>query len=132
MTNTLIYNGIKTPDGTIIESTHRHDFVCHTDKNGKRYCVDGGLEYVRRVFDKVADYEELSLYDDEPHDIQRQVLKWGTRGKEGGQPLKFIPIADLSTNHLDTLLHEYPGSISPVFRSCMKKEWDIRVGTSKE
>ena len=57
-------NKIRTPDGTIIESKHQHDFVCHTDANGKRYCVDGGKSYLRRVFDAL-DYEELSEYEDQ-------------------------------------------------------------------
>ena len=51
-------NAIKTPDGTIIESKHRHDFVCHKDKNGNTYCVDGGLDYLKRI--GPPDYTELS------------------------------------------------------------------------
>ena len=33
----LIYNALRTPDGTIIESKSRHDYVTHTDANGKNY-----------------------------------------------------------------------------------------------
>ena len=66
----LIRNAIKTPDGTILESTHRHDYKEHTDANGKTYMVDGGLEYVR--CSAHGDEVHLSLYDDEPHDIQHR------------------------------------------------------------
>lgn len=51
-------NAIKTPDGTIIESKYRHHFVCHKDKNGNIYCVDGGLDYLKRI--GPPDYTELS------------------------------------------------------------------------
>lgn len=56
----ILKNAIKTPDGTIIESKHRHDFVSYTDKNGKYYAVDGGLDYLRRLGDN--DYTELSEF----------------------------------------------------------------------
>lgn len=127
MTNQLIYNAIQTPDGTVIESTHRHDFVCHTDAvTGKTYCVDGGLEYLRRVGD-VGDCEDISLYDDQDFSTLREYLKWGTRGKEGDQPLEFKPIKNLDTSHLHALLYEYEGPVSPVHKKCMEKEYKLRT-----
>jgi hypothetical protein len=39
----IVANRIRTPDGTILESKHRHDYVTYTDANGKQYMVDGGL-----------------------------------------------------------------------------------------
>ena len=44
----LILNRIKTPDGTILTSYNRHDYVSYEDANGLEYMVDGGLEYLRR------------------------------------------------------------------------------------
>ena len=60
--STLVYNAIRTPDGTVLESRHRHDHVEYIDKNGKEYMVDGGLEYIRRNVHEDAPYEELSVY----------------------------------------------------------------------
>ena len=43
----ILNSRMRTPDGTILESKHRHDYVTHTDANGKEYMLDGGLDYVR-------------------------------------------------------------------------------------
>jgi hypothetical protein len=95
----IIYNAIKTPDGTIISSDHRHDYVTHTDKNGKTYGVDGGCEYLRRIGD-CGDCEDLSLYLEkwtpEFHEKARQVVKRGGRGKDGMQPLTWVPICEMN------------------------------------
>ena len=77
----LIRNALQTPDGTILESTHRHDYKEYTDANGKYYMVDGGLDYVRRTVH--TDQINLCEYDDAPHERQRNILKWGTYGKDG-------------------------------------------------
>lgn len=43
--------------GDIIESQHRHDFVrCSCG----RVAVDGGKDYLRRVYHEDADFTELS------------------------------------------------------------------------
>lgn len=119
----LIYNAIRTPDGTIIESTHRHDFVCHEDANGQRYCVDGGLEYARRV-NWSEDCEDISLYDDEPHEVQREVLKWGTYGKSGREPLRKVAIKDMETDHILAVLGECTPTL--VLKNCMLQELKYR------
>lgn len=97
----IIYNAIQTPDGTIISSDHRHDYVTHTDKNGKTYGVDGGCEYLRRIGD-VSDCKDLSMYLEpwtpEFHEKARKVVKRGGRGKDGNQPLKWVPICEMNDN----------------------------------
>jgi tRNA(Ile2) C34 agmatinyltransferase TiaS len=43
--------------GDIIESTHRHDFkFCKCQS----IAVDGGREYLRRLFTKISDFTEMS------------------------------------------------------------------------
>jgi len=37
----ILSNRMKTPDETILESINRHDYVTHTDANGKEYMLDG-------------------------------------------------------------------------------------------
>ena len=114
----LIANALQTPDGTILESKHRHDYKTYTDANGKQYMVDGGLEYVRRSVH--SDQIDMCMYDDEPHEIQARVLTWGSFGKEGDQPISWIPIADMETDHLKTVLEEC--NPRGVLKSCMIEE----------
>lgn len=126
----LIRNAIRTPDGTVIESANRHNFVCHEDANGKKYCVDGGLEYARRVFDD-EDFEDLSLYDNEPHAVQREVLRWGTRGKNGDMPLTYVKISEMSLDHIIACLETQP-HMSFVHKKCMYAEYHHRTGKRYE
>lgn len=48
--------------GDVIESKHRHDF---------RYCsceslaVDGGVDYIRRLYTTTENYKEMSEFDGE-------------------------------------------------------------------
>ena len=100
----IVSNRIRTPDGTILESMHRHDYRVYVDANGKEYMVDGGLDYLRRIIHDDAPYEELSVYADEPHAEIREAFKWGTRGKDGKQPLKYVPLKDLTTEHIEAIL----------------------------
>ena len=56
----LLVNMIETPDGTLLQSKSRYDFVAHKDKNGSEYFVDGGLSYLRRGG---TGWIERSLYE---------------------------------------------------------------------
>ena len=100
----IVANRIRTPDGTILESMHRHDYVTYLDANGKKYMVDGGLDYLRRNVHDDAPYQELSVYDDDPHELIREVFRWGTRGKDGKQPLTYVPLKDLTKDHIEAIL----------------------------
>jgi len=117
----LIRNAIKTPDGTILESKHRHDYKVYTDANGKEYMVDGGLAYVRRSAN--GDEIDLCLYDDEPHMVQCQILKWGSRGINGDQPMRWIAIADMDTAHIEAVLKL---NVNPTHKACMQHELSLR------
>lgn len=118
----LIRNQIRTPDGTVLRSLHVHDYKTYIDKNGKKYIVDGGLEYLRHSAN--GDEIDESLCDDAPHEVQREVLLWGTYGKDGNHPLKRIAICDMETEHIQAVLAECQPSY--VFLNCMKKELKLR------
>ncbi len=119
----LIRNAIQTPDGTILESHSRHDYKTHTDANGKEYMVDGGRDYVRRSAH--GDEIDLCLYDDEPHEVQRRITKWGSYGINGDQPLQFKAVADMDTDHLLAVV-ENVKTVAPVIKDCMIQELKYR------
>ena len=102
----VLYNAIKTPDGTVIVSTNRHDFVSYTDANGQYYAVDGGSDYSKRVYDKM-DYTDISVYDDGKWETRREYLKWGRNYDKDMNRLietEWILIKDLSTDHIEAIL----------------------------
>ncbi len=123
--STLVYNAIRTPDGTILESFHTHDFKTYVDKNGKEYMVDGGRDYVRRNVHDEAPYEELSVYTTDGHDKVREVLKWGTYGINGDQPLTYIALKDMNTEHIEACLENVP-SMHPAYKESFKEELKLR------
>lgn len=127
--NEIVYNAIRTPDGTILESRHRHDYREYTDKNGYEYIVDGGRDYIRRGWSPDApDYEELSLYSDDPHEKIRERVSWGTYGENGKQELDYILIKDMTSDHIKACLANIP-SMAESYRAIMENELEYRETT---
>jgi len=62
---------METPDGTILESLHVHDFVGHDDNNGNYYAIDGGLTYCK-ITAMDNDYRIITVDDSENWEIVRQ------------------------------------------------------------
>ena len=121
----IVSNCIRTPDGTILESMHRHDYKTYVDANGLEYMVDGGLDYLRRNVHDDAPYIELSVYSDDSHDVIRDVFKWGTRGKDGKQPLTYVPLKNLTTEHIEAIL-ETQDHIQEYIRNIFLDELEFR------
>ena len=49
-------------------SSNRHDFVqCACITEAERVCVDGGMDYLRRVHGPDSDYEDISIVIAEEH-----------------------------------------------------------------
>lgn len=115
----LIYNALQTPDGTIIESTFRHDYVTHIDANGKEYMIDGGLDYVRCSAN--GDEKHLTITLDDDHASVRHYCKWGTYGINGDQPLAYITLCDMTTDHIEAVLKNVP-SMNSAIKIAMKNE----------
>jgi hypothetical protein len=39
-----------------------------------------------------------------PHDMLRDIFQWGTYGKSGNEPLRYIYLKDISDNHLVNII----------------------------
>lgn len=100
----VIANALITPDGTVLQSYHRHDYKTYVDKvTNEEYMIDGGTDYCRSNINKVpAKYIAVTM--DDPHETRREWFHWGTRGKDGRQPLTWKPLKDLSTDHIQAIL----------------------------
>ena len=124
----IIGNQIRTPDGTILKSMHRHDYVQYTDKNGKDYMVDGGTDYLRRIVHEEAPYEELTIYEDDSFEVIRENLCRGGRGKDGTQPLTWVPMNQMNDNWLAAcIVYNEERGIGDSFANEMyRKEQDYR------
>jgi len=121
----LLRNAIQTPDGTILESRHRHDYKEYEDANGWVYVVDGGLDYIRRTVNKNAPATDLSLTEDMPHFMVRDYVTWGTYGKEQDQPMSYVSIAEMSDSHLTACLRSQ-SRMYPQVRDLMQAEIEYR------
>lgn len=120
----IIRNAIQTPDGTILESHSRHDYKEYVDTvNGETYMVDGGLEYVRR--NAVGEAVELTVTLDDPHGVVREAMTWGTYGKNGDEPFRYIKLKDMTLGHICACLEEVT-NMYPQYRIAMKNELEYR------
>lgn len=100
MERSILVNQIMTPDGTILESHHRHDYKTHIDKNGLEYMVDGGMDYLRRNIHKDAPYKEMTICEDSPYEEIRKYVKRGGRGINGDEPLAHVALKDMNDGWL--------------------------------
>ena len=103
MKRLLLVNAIITPDGMILESTHRHDYKTYVDANGEVYMIDGGIDYIRTSINKEP-AKSACVYTDDPHEIIRESFRWGTYGKDGKQPLMRKTLDSLDTDHIEAIL----------------------------
>lgn len=125
MERKLILNSIQTPDGTILISRYRHDFVFHTDANGQTYFLDGGNDYQRIGGEG---YTDLSIYSDAPFEIIRGNYCRGGRGKDGKQPLTWVALKYMSDEWLQAAIiyNEERGMGNSFANSMYLKEQDYR------
>jgi|GEM_PF-6122369 hypothetical protein len=109
----IIQNAVKvtcTKKPVYLVSTHSHDFQSMEMPNGKMVAVDGGRSYIRRCFTTHLDgYEEWNL-DTMKSDFNECVAKllWGTRGKNGDEPLTYVLLYDCNVAHLKAILDTQP------------------------
>lgn len=123
VTPSIVCNRIRCLDcGDIIESRYRHDYV----SCGCGSCaVDGGYSYLKRVG---SAWEDMSVYVDDGHDKVREVFERGSFGKNGDQPLHYVPLKDMTDEHLENTINYCKHHNDTLFLSVYEGE----VGYRKE
>lgn len=87
--------------------------------------VDGGQAYLRRNIHDDNPYEEMSIYEDDSIEIIREYFVWGTRGIDGKQPLTWIKLKDMNSDHIKAVI-ETQTHISNAVRNVFMNELDRR------
>ena len=113
---------MKTPDGTIIISRETHDYCEHDG-----YFVDGGLEDYTRYGcppgcqDK---FEPLFVYENDDFQTKKEKLVWGTYGKDGKSPLKWVKFIDCEDDHLKAIVKIH---IAPIYKDIISTILEDRI-----
>ena len=95
--NEIILNRAKCNKyGDIITSYHGHDYV--SCKCGL-ITVDGGTNYLKRT-GELSDAIEMSIDSSSPFEVIRENYHRGGRGKNGDEPLKWVPMSEMSDEWL--------------------------------
>jgi hypothetical protein len=98
----LVVNRAKCLEcGDEVQSHHVHDYV--TCRCGA-LSVDGGLDYIKRVRKSGCASKGMSLNEDDDFELIRMYLCRGSRGKNGDQPLTWIPLKDIDDEYLASLI----------------------------
>ena len=120
----IVYNAVKCHEcGQIIESHHTHDYkTCGCDNEAM---VDGGIAYARYGAKDMTKITKITYTDQDPHDLIREFASWGTYGKTGNEPLKYVKIKDMTDDHVRAVI-VYPRGAS-WFKELLKNELEYRA-----
>jgi len=100
-----IRNRWMTPDGTILESKHVHDYQGHTDAiTGEYYMTDGLWYYIRTTINETP-ARNLCVTSESPWEEQRSNFSWKSYGKNLEYPEgKNIFLKDMTDEHIDAVI----------------------------
>lgn len=97
MKHILIANRWRTPDGTLLESKHVHDYVDHQDANGEYYFIDGGHDYIRMSKNVIPMKNECVYADDDWETVRRAELRGAVTKKFD---VYMVPLYKMSDRHV--------------------------------
>lgn len=69
------------------------------------FMVDGGLDYIRQSANEKHEVTYLNLYENSTIEELADKLIWGTYGKDGKQPFKYVLLKNCETEHLQAILN---------------------------
>lgn len=102
--NTILQNAVYSESNdTYYRSCSQWDRVSFKVGEGWGY-IDGGHEYIRSKYPEDAGIVDWSLWEGSPREEIVKKMLWGTRGKSGIEPLKWLPLCSLTSEHLNNIL----------------------------
>jgi hypothetical protein len=98
---TIIYRSVKCLScGDVLVSRHRHDFsTCECES----ITVDGGFDYLKFSSENAENISIFEVTEKDPFELIRAHIEWGSRGKDGKGPIKFIKLKDMEAAHIENL-----------------------------
>ena len=99
----LVYNAIRTPDGTLLVSRTECVNEIHEDENGETYMIGGGLIKSHTTVNDVPS-DKLLLHADDLHEDIRKCVEWGVGKDSGG--FTYETIEHLTDEHINEILRE--------------------------
>ena len=112
--------------GDVLVSLNRHDYkTCGCDN---KTMLDGGTEY-QRYGGKVLKHVDLSgtIYLTDGFEKCRIAPIWGSYGKDGTDPIKYMSVSEMDTEHLGTVIKEMGDRIEKWRLDLMKQELEQRI-----
>ena len=108
MDKQIVYNAVTCLEcNETIVSYHRHDYnMCGCPNLAM---VDGGTAYLRYGAIDMSKIKLFTVYADDDYELVRKYATRGSRGVDGKQPLKWIPLCDMDDDHLEAVL-DYGGA----------------------
>lgn len=114
--------------GEVLTSYHVHDYKTCGCKN--ETMIDGGLEYQRYggVDMTKIDFSPTVYLSNDPkdHGLMRVSFHWGTYGKDGDQPRKWVTPSQMSNNHLNNIIDKFGERLTPWILNIFKRELEYR------
>lgn len=121
----IIQNKAITPDGTVLECAHRHDYQSHKDANGEVYMLDGLGYYVRTSVNKVP-MTLITVTTDDDFEVVRDTFKWRSYGKMGNEGPFITKLKDLETDHIEAILETQENLKNTPIEKMFLQELDYR------
>lgn len=122
----LVYNSITCLEcNETIVSYHRHDYKTCSCAN--EAMVDGGTAYLGYGAKDMSKIKSFTVYADEDFEIVRKYASRGGRGKDGTEPLKWVPLCEMNDDWLEAVL-DYGGADWHI--ELIKKEIEFRNNNS--
>ena len=111
--------------GDVLISRYRHDYVMCTCDN--KTMLDGGTDY-QRYGGVDLSLIDLSgtVYLTDGFEKCRTAPIWGSYGKDGDQPLKFMSVSEMETEHLEAVIKELGHRIEKWRLNLMLQELENR------